>query len=654
MEKRKILIGGAWPYANNSLHLGHLAGLISGDFLARYHRQVGDSVMYVSGTDCHGTPITERAKRQGISPKQICEHYHEEFTNIFNKMNFSYDLYTKTASDFHKQEVMKVFKQMYDNGYIYEKLEQDNFCPKCNKFLADRELILNCPDCGVETKGDQCDCGYVPTKEDLKGSKCAECGTTVIEKENKNLYIALSKLQDKIAENVEANKHKWRKNAQNETDKYLKQGLPDRAVTRDLNWGVDIPVDGYEDKKMYVWIDAVLGYLTATKKYCTDSNLNWEDWWKNGDNQKMYMVHGKDNITFHSIIFPGLLLSIEDNYKLPDTIVSSEYLNFNEQKFSKSKGIGLTIEESINLFNVDTLRFHLIKNGPERKDTNFTTEDYLATHNEITNKFGNFVNRTLSFKGITSIPNGKMDEEFKKLLDEKYTEFAELIEKLEFRETAVRLIALLDEANKYYDTQKPWIQAKEDLEGFNNTIYTCANIIANLSNLFEPFMPETCSKVRKYLNLPEASWNYVEVEKGLSLENIEPLFARMTEKELAEKQAAMEEEKKAKENLISIEDFAKVELTVGKVVACEKVEKSEKLLKLQVDLGKETRTIVSGIAPSYNEQNIIGKLVAVITNLKPAKLMGIESNGMLLAAKDKHSLKLVTLDGDITPGTRIS
>ena len=247
-----------------------------------------------------------------------------------------------------------------------------------------------------------------------------------------------------------------------------------------------------------------------------------------------------------------------------------------------------------------------------------------------------------------------MNEEFQKLLGEKYTEFSELIEKLEFRETAVRLIALLDEANRYYDTQKPWVQAKEDIDGFNNTIYTCSNIIANLSNLFEPFMPETCSKVRKYLNLPEASWNYVEVEKGLNLENIEPLFARMTEKELSEKQAAMEEEKKAKENLISIEDFAKVELTVGKVVTCEKVEKSEKLLKLQVDLGKDTRTIVSGIAMSYNEENIIGKLVAVITNLKPAKLMGIESNGMLLAAKDKHSLKLVTLDGDITPGTKIS
>ena len=527
-QKRKVVIGGAWPYANSSLHLGHLAGLISGDILARYHRQIGDEVIYVSGTDCHGTPITERAKKEGITPKEIAENYHKEFCKVFETMNFSYDLYTKTESDFHQKEVKDIFKRIYDNGYIYEKIEPDNFCEHCNKFVADRELKLICPKCGNETKGDQCDCGHVPTKEELKGAICADCGNVTTIKDNKNLYIDLPKLQKEIEEYVEKKEMNWRKNAQNETEKYLKEGLRERAVTRDLNWGIEIPVDGYEDKRMYVWIDAVLGYLTTTKKYCEDNNLNWEEWWKNGYNNKMYMVHGKDNITFHSLILPGLLLALKDNYKLPDMIVSTEYLNFNDQKFSKSKGIGMTVLEAAEQFNIDTLRFHLIKNGPERKDTNFTVDEYIATHNEITNKLGNFVNRTLKYKGIEKVPNGKMDMEVKEKIEKIYIEISELMEKLEFREITNKIMILLDDANKYYDEKKPWIQIKEDISEFNNTIYTCCNIIANLSNLFEPFMPQTTEKIRKYLEIEKATWEYIEVKPDIELKNIEALFERMT------------------------------------------------------------------------------------------------------------------------------
>lgn len=524
---KKILIGGAWPYANNSLHLGHLAGLISGDILARYHRQIGDDVIYVSGSDCHGTPITERAKKENTTPCKIAEGFHQEFCKVFDTMNFSYNLYTKTNDDYHKSKVKELFKVMYDNGYIYEKIDKDNYCEKCEKFLADRELKLTCPVCGNETKGDQCDCGHVPTKEELAGSICVECGNKTIVKDNKNLYIALSKLQPQIEEYVSLHKNNWRKNAQNETDKYLKQGLRDRAVTRDLSWGVEIPVDGYENKRMYVWIEAVLGYVTATMKYCEENNLDWRQWWKASDNNKMYMVHGKDNITFHSLIFPGLLLALEDNYKLPDMIVSTEYLNFNDQKFSKSKGIGMTILEAIEELNVDTLRLHLIKNGPERKDTNFTIEDYKATHNEITNKLGNFVNRTLKYKGIETIPEGIMDIDFKNKIEKMYTNISEQVEKLEFREAVLLIISFLDEANKYYDEKKPWIQAKEDIHAFNSTIYTCSNMIANISNFIEPFMPETAEKIRGYLNIDKATWNYIEVTPNLKLENINPLFERM-------------------------------------------------------------------------------------------------------------------------------
>ena len=524
---RNILIGGAWPYANSSLHLGHLAALLPGDILARYHRLVGDNVIYVSGSDCHGTPITERAKKEGVTASSIAEKYHEEFVDSFNKMNFSYNLYSKTESEFHKTTVENLFKRMYDNGFIFEQIEPDNYCETCNKFVADREVKLICPECGLETKGDQCDCGHVFTKEELVGATCIDCGNSTTTKDNKNLYIALSKLQEEIEVYAKENETKWRKNAQNETNKYLSEGLPDRAVTRNLDWGVNIPIPNYEDKKMYVWIEAVLGYLTTTMDYCNRNGLDYENWWKNNKNDIMYMVHGKDNITFHSIIFPGLLLSLRDNYKLPDMIVSSEYLNFNEQKFSKSKGIGLTILEAAEQFNIDTLRFHLLRNGPEKRDTSFSVEDYNATHNEVNNKLGNFINRTLKFKGLTNIPEGTMDENIKALLERTYQDISFNMEKMEFREVTNIIINLLDRVNKYYDESTPWISFKEDMNKFNDCIYTCSCVIANIANYIEPIMPDTASKIRNYLNINESSWEFVEATKNQELNNIEALFNRL-------------------------------------------------------------------------------------------------------------------------------
>ena len=525
---RNIIIGGAWPYANSSLHLGHLAALISGDVLARYHRKIGDNVIYISGTDCHGTPITERAKKENISPKEIAEKYHNEFCEVFEKMNFSYDLYSKTEDEYHHVKVKEIFKKIYDNGYIYEKIDDDNFCIRCNKFVADREVKLICPKCGEETKGDQCDCGYVPTKEDLKNATCTGCGDKVTIKQNKNLYIALSKLQNEIEEYVEKNESNWRKNAINETHKYLQEGLRDRAVTRNLDWGIDIPVEGFEDKKMYVWIDAVLGYLTMSMKVCEENGWDWKNWWTESDSNKMYMVHGKDNITFHTIILPGLLIGLGENLKLPDQIVSTEYLNFNEQKFSKSKGIGLTILQAMEKYNADTLRFHLLRNGPENKDTNFTEEEYKMTHNEIVNKLGNFINRTLKFKGVTNIPYSEVDTNVSVEINKKYIEVAELIEDIEFRNATLKIIELLDYANKFYDEKRPWVQFKENIAEFNKTMYTCISLIANISNIIEPFMPETSQKIKSYLNIgEESSWKPININTDIYLKDVKPLFERM-------------------------------------------------------------------------------------------------------------------------------
>lgn len=526
---KNIVIGGAWPYANNSLHLGHLAGLISGDVLARYHRINGDNVLYVSGSDCHGTPITERAKKEGKTPSEIAEYYHEEFVKTFNLMNFSYDVYTKTATEYHSKKVQEIFKKLYDNGYIYEKIEPQAYCEKCKKFLQDREIQIKCPECGEETKADQCDnCGHTPTVEELKGGICRECGSITVEKENKNLYFALSKFQNEIQAHTDKCKNFWRINAQNETNKYLKQGLLDRAVTRDLDWGVDIPLPGYENKKMYVWIEAVLGYVTDVMKYCEEHNMNYEDFLKEGHNNKMYMCHGKDNIVFHSVIFNGLLLGLKENYHLVDVIVSTEYLNINDEKISKSKGNGITTLEMLEKYNSDSLRFHFINNGPEKKDTNFTLDDFERTHNnEILNKFGNLVNRTLKFKGMEELPNGVPDEVVEKEIEKTYKEVSKAIENLEFRVAIEKVMDLVEFGNKYYDEKQPWIQKKEDVEGFNNTIYNCANIIANLSNLFEPFMPASCEKIRKYLDIKDKKWEKIYANAGIKLDNIEPLFTRI-------------------------------------------------------------------------------------------------------------------------------
>ena len=528
--KRNILIGGAWPYANSSLHLGHIAGLISGDFLARYYRLKGENVLYVSGSDCHGTPITERARKEKISPKEIAKKYDDEFNKMFKGYQFSYDLYSRTFDEYHKEKVKILFRKLYDNGYIYEKIEPQAYCEKCQKFLSDREIVLKCPECGEETKGDQCDnCLHVPTEEELKSGNCIECGSKIIEKDNKVLYLALSKFQKQIEEHTEKVKNEWRVNAQNETIKYLKQGLLDRAVTRDLEWGVDIPVEGYEDKKMYVWIDAVLGYLTDTMKLCENrTDCSWEDFWKEGHNNKIYMCHGKDNIMFHSIILNALLLGQEENYHLVDTIVSAEYLNFNDQKFSKSKGIGMTALEALEHYDSDSLRYHLLANGPEKKDTNFTIEEFENTHNsEIVNKFGNLVNRTLKFKGIEEIPNGILDENIEVKIKETYEQAGNLIEKLEFREAIRKIMQLVEIGNKFYDEKEPWVSKKNDIEDFNNTIFTCSTIIANLSNLFDIVMPTATSKVRKYLKLDEPKWEFISVNPKTKLENIEPLFTRI-------------------------------------------------------------------------------------------------------------------------------
>ncbi len=535
--KKKVLIGIAWTYANSDIHLGHIVAYMSGDVLARYHRAVGNDVLMVSGTDSHGTPITERAIREHKTPQEIVNRYHEQFTEVFKRLGMSYDCYTLTATPYHAQKVQEMILRIKDNGYIYSKTEPASFCPKCNKFIYDREVEVICPKCGTVSKGDQCgNCDYVFQTEDLLKGKCRICGSPTEIRDNTNLYFKLSDFEKPLKEHFERSKDYWRKNAINETEKFLSEGLHDRAVTRDLNWGVKVPLDGYDDKRVYVWIEALWGYVSATQLYCDEHNLDWRDYWYKSDEHEnlIYMCHGKDNIVFHTIIFPALLMATKEPYVMPEHCVSSEFLNINGEKISKSKGNGWPMLDMLNKFDPDSIRYFCIANGPEKRDSNFTFADYHSLHNgEIVNKFGNFVNRTLKFKGLEgNLPKGTMDAQIKAEIEKTYERVGDSILATNFKDALNEVMNLVDLGNKYYDEQEPWKLFKVDREKFNDVIYTCVQIIANLGNLFEPFMPFAAKKLRDFLGLGKPTWQSVEIGCGKYFGEMEPLFTRLTDKDV--------------------------------------------------------------------------------------------------------------------------
>lgn len=536
---RNIFIGGAWPYANNSLHVGHLAALLPGDVIARYYREHGDNVIYVSGTDSHGTPITVRAKKEGVSPKSIAQHYHDEFKRNFKDLDFSYDLYTSTMSPYHENLVKEYLKKIMDNGYIYKKEEMQDYCPDCKTFLSDREIIGICPHCGGMAKGDQCDdCSATLNASEVLDKKCSICHTPTIQRPNTHLYFSLSRFQDKIKALNNERLGQWRNNATNETNKFLDMGLIDRAVTRQLSWGVDVPFDGFEDKKIYVWIEAVLGYLTAGQRVAESRGIDFEEFMKKG-NVTSYYSHGKDNIPFHTVIFPALLMSIDEKIDLPDYIVSCEYVNMNNEKMSKSKGNLISVNHLIDLFPKDSIRYYMLANGPETKDINFSLDDFVQTHNKfLVGVLGNFVNRNLSYinkKFEGKIPNGIVDDNIRQLTSETFNKVGSLIEQGKIRQAIETAMLYVSAGNKYYDEQKPWIQVVEDVNGFNNTTYTCVYMIANIANLFGPFMSETCKKIKEKLNLDQQfKWQSVDIGQNLVVTNNDMLFERLQAQQITE------------------------------------------------------------------------------------------------------------------------
>ena len=536
MNKRDIFIGGAWPYANYFLHVGHLAALLPGDLLAKYYRGKGDNVIYVSGSDCHGTPITERAKKEGVDPYQIAEYYHTEFAKTFDRLGFEYDEYSTTMSEHHKEYVKEKFKKMIENGYIYEKEVEQDYCDECKTFLSDREIEGICPHCGGKSTGDQCDkCGASLDSTEVLDKHCKKCHSKTILKNNKHLYFKLTEFENGLQELINKNKLTWRKNALGEAQKYIDMGLVDRAATRQLDWGVEVPVEGYEDKRIYVWIEAVLGYLSVGEEVAKSRGIDFDKFLSDDNaNLKTYYVHGKDNIPFHTTIYPALLLSLKENYRLPDYIVSSAYVNLNNEKMSKSKGNLITANELLDMFESDTLRFYFSFKGPETNDMNCSIDDIIQTHNKfLVGMLGNFVNRNLSFikkKFDGNITEGTIDEKIKEATNKTYHLAGEYFEKGEIKNAVTAIMEYVNLANKYYDSREPWKQVKENISDFNDTTYTCLYMIANLSNLIEPVLPNASTKIKRMLNLNPYKWEEEMISGDYKLTDVEILYNRLEEK----------------------------------------------------------------------------------------------------------------------------
>ena len=525
-----VFIGGAWPYANGSLHVGHLAALLPGDILARYHRLKGEDVLYVSGSDCNGTPIEIRAHQEGVKVRDIADRYHQEFLDCFQKLGFSYDQYGRTDSANHHQEVQKIFLTLKDNGFLYEKTTEETFCLHCDRFLPDRFVEGTCPNCSEKARGDQCDgCGTILDPRELIDRHCKLCGNPPSLKETAHFYLALSVLEEELKDYLNKNKGKWRENAEALTRRYINEGLHDRAATRDIGTGVDVPVEGYNDKKIYVWIEAVSGYLTGSIEWGEKHERDWRKFW---DKEAVsYYVHGKDNIPFHTIIWPAILKGLNSD-GLPDWIVSSEYVTLEKKKISTSKDWAVWLPDVLKDYHPDTLRYYFSVNYPDKRDADFSWREFILKHNsELVGSLGNFIQRTVKFYRKGFGESAVLETIDPIVVRELYTVFrqtGELIEEGECRKAAKRAFEIVRWGNKYFDDKQPWRVIKEDRNEARFILESCLYICINLSQLLSPFIPFSAEEILKQFQIKEtASWEPFILPVEINTEGQKPLFTRI-------------------------------------------------------------------------------------------------------------------------------
>ena len=671
---KRNLITTALPYANGPVHIGHLAGVyVPADIYVRYLRKKGEDVAFIGGSDEHGVPITIKAQKEGVTPQDIVDRYHKIIKDSFEELGISFDIYSRTSSKTHHELSSAFFKKLYDAGKFIEKTSMQFYDEKAGQFLADRYIIGTCPHCGNERAyGDQCEaCGTSLNATDLINPVSAITGNKPELKETKHWYLPLDQYEGWLKEWILEEHKEWKPNVYGQCKSWLDNGLQPRAVTRDLDWGVPVPIEGAEGKVLYVWFDAPIGYISATK----DLTPEWEKYWKDPETRMIHFI-GKDNIVFHCIIFPAMLKA-EGSYIVPDNVPANEFLNLEGDKISTSRNWAVWLHEYLVEFpgKQDVLRYVLTANAPETKDNDFTWKDFQTRNNsELVAIYGNFINRTLVLTQkyfANRVPErGELTDYDKEVL----AEIPQIVERVEksldtfhFRDALKEAMNLARLGNKYLADTEPWKVIKTDEGRVKTILNICLQISANLSTLMEPFMPFSSQKLREFMNIDVIDWaklgdhviaaGHELGEAGLLFEKIEDatiqaqvdkLLATKKANELASVKAAP-----AKEN-IQYEDFMKMDIRVGKIIAAEKVAKTKKLMKLTVDTGIDERTIVSGIAEHYTPEEVIGRQVSVLVNLEPKPLKGIGSQGMLLMAENADgSLSFVTPDKEVKPGSEV-
>lgn len=656
-SSKRYTITAALPYTNGPIHIGHLAGVyVPGDIYARYLRLTGNDVAYICGSDEHGVAIPMRAKKEGVSPQDIIDKYHGIIKQSFLDFGISFDNYSRTSAEIHHKTASDFFVDLYDKGEFIEEVTAQLYDAEADQFLADRFVLGTCPKCRFEESyGDQCEnCGTSHNATDLINPKSAITGNVPTVKETKHWFLPLDKHEDFLREWIlKGHKRDWKPNVYGQVKSWVEDGLRPRAVTRDLDWGIPVPVEGGDGKVLYVWFDAPIGYISATKEWAEREGKNWEDYWKD-ENTKLVHFIGKDNIVFHCIIFPSMLKAHGD-YILPDNVPANEFLNLEGNKLSTSKNWAVWLHEYLEEFpnQQDVLRYTLTANAPESKDNDFTWKDFQAkNNNELVAIFGNFINRVVVlthkyFNGITPEPNdfSEVDEDTLAALKDFPAIIGKSIERYRFREASQELMNLARLGNKYLADEEPWKKIKEDEERVKTIMFIALQIASALAVTSEPFLPFTSSKLKSILHLDDLTWKDVSekdilLTSGHEIGKAELLFSKIEDKTITAQLEKLEATKLANEQAsktvepqketIEFDDFTKLDIRVGTILEAEKVAKTKKLLQLKVDVGIDVRTIVSGIAESFSPEDIIGRQVTVLTNLAPRKIRGVESQGMIL------------------------
>lgn len=679
----RILVTAALPYANGKIHLGHLAGAyLPADIYVRYNRSQKRDILFMCGSDEHGVPITITAEKEKTSPQAVVDRYHELNRKAFERFGMSFDNYSRTSLPLHHDTATQFFLQLHKSGILKERKEKQLFDAKAKMFLPDRYVEGTCPVCqNPEARGDQCErCGTFLNPLDLINPKSKITGDTPTVRETEHWYFPLGKYQQRLESYInEADQHDgWKENVLQYCRSWFKEGLQDRAVTRDLQWGVKVPLKGAEQKVLYVWFDAVLGYISATKEWAVRRGTpeSWREYWLDPATKYVAFI-GKDNVVFHCIVFPAMLMAWNDasdeKYVLPANVPANEFLNFEGQKFSKSRGWGIDVDDFLDLFPADTLRYTLALNMPESRDADFYWKDFQArTNNELADILGNFVNRTITFAHrnfagrVPSQADGSnvsSDDALRRAILSAKDEAAACFEQYRFRDGVLAVMNLARYANKYFNDSQPWKAMKEDPAGCSRTIRNCLETVRSLAILLEPILPFTSGRIWNILRLEGspsgAGWESVGLDTlagDHALGQPEILFAKI-EDETIEKQVQTSAPvegttSQAEASTISIDAFRQVELRVAKVLAAERVPKSNKLIKLQVSLGGVNRQVVAGIGQHYEPEALVGRKIVVVANLAPAKLMGQESQGMILAASnDSGKLTILTVSEDIAEGS---